>query len=91
MALVRTNITLPEDLLAQIDALAGPRGRSKYIADVVAKQVRRDNQLRIVKETAGVLKNSSAWGRTDTERDANLRAARDSWDRHEGVWDEGEH
>jgi hypothetical protein len=35
MALVRTNVTLPEDVLAQVDAVAGPRGRSAYIADVV--------------------------------------------------------
>ncbi|MFN8630719.1 MAG: hypothetical protein U0838_10480 [Chloroflexota bacterium] len=88
MTLVRTNITLPEDLLAQIDAIAGPRGRSKYIADVVAKQVRRDNLRRVINETAGVLRGSSAWGDTDEERDANLRAARDSWDRDESVWGE---
>ncbi len=43
MGLVRTNITLPEETLALVDAVAGPRGRSRYIADIVAKQVRRDN------------------------------------------------
>ena len=43
MGLVRTNITLPEETLALVDAVAGPRGRSRYIADVVARQVRRDN------------------------------------------------
>lgn len=88
MTLIRTNITLPEDLLAQIDAIAGPRGRSKYIADVVAKQVRRDNLRRVLDETAGCLRGSSAWGDTDEERDANLRAARDSWDRDESIWGE---
>jgi len=85
MSLVRTNITLPADVLAQIDAIAGPRGRSKYMADVIAKQVRRDNLKRVIDETAGVLKGSSAWGDTDEERDANLRAARDSWDRDESL------
>lgn len=86
MALVRTNITLPAELLDQIDAIAGPRGRSKYIADVVTKQVRRDNLKRVIDETAGCLKGSSAWGDTDEERDANLREARDSWDRDESLW-----
>jgi hypothetical protein len=89
VTLVRTNITLPEELLAQIDAIAGPRGRSKYIADVVAKQVRRDNLRRVIDETAGALKGSSPWGDTEDERDANLRAARDSWDRDESLRGKG--
>lgn len=86
MTLVRTNITLPEDLLAQIDAIAGPRGRSKYIADVVARQVRRDNLLRVINETAGALKGSKAWGETPEETDRILRELRDSWDRDESIW-----
>jgi len=86
MSLVRTNITLPEELLAQIDAIAGPRGRSKYIADVVTRQVRRDNLKRVIDETAGALNGRSAWGATDQERDVNLRAARDSWDRDDRLW-----
>jgi hypothetical protein len=32
MPLVRTNITLPAELLAIIDEVAGTRGRSAYIA-----------------------------------------------------------
>jgi hypothetical protein len=86
MALVRTNITIPEETLALIDAVAGPRGRSGYISDVLVRQARRDNARRIVRETAGVLKGNSAWGATLEERDANLRAARDSWDRDESTW-----
>ena len=64
MALVRTNITIPEEVLALVDAVAGPRGRSAYISEVVAKQVRRDNALRVVRETAGALKGSKTWGET---------------------------
>ena len=33
MALVRTNLTLPAELMAQVDALAGPRGRSAFVAE----------------------------------------------------------
>ena len=83
MSLIRTNITLPEELLAQIDAIAGPRGRSKYIADVVTRQVRRDNLKRVIDETAGALKGSKAWGETPEETDRILRELRDSWDRDE--------
>ena len=78
MALVRTNITIPEEVLALVDAVAGPRGRSQYIADVVARQVRRDNALRVVRETAGALKGSTSWGRTPEEIDQTLRDLRDS-------------
>jgi hypothetical protein len=78
MALVRTNITIPEEVLALVDAVAGPRGRSAYISEVVAKQARRDNALRVVRETAGALKGSTSWGRTPEEIDQTLRELRDS-------------
>ena len=77
MALVRTNITIPEEVLALVDAVAGPRGRSQYIADVVARQVRRDNARKVFAELAGALKGSKTWGETDQEGLANLRAVRD--------------
>ena len=42
MALARTNVTIPEELLSQVDELAGPRGRSQFVADAVAYKVRRE-------------------------------------------------
>ena len=86
MAMVRTNITLPAEVLALVDEVAGPRGRSAYIADVVARQARRDNAIRVIRETAGALKDSTAWGRTQEEVDRNLREVRDSWDRDDRIW-----
>ena len=44
MTMVRTNVTIPEELLAQVDALAGPRGRSQFVADAIAKSVKRARQ-----------------------------------------------
>jgi len=55
VALARTNLTLPEDLLAEVDALAGPRGRSRYVADAVAQRVKRDKLGKAIRETAGIL------------------------------------
>lgn len=55
MALARTNLTLPEELLAEVDALAGPRGRSRYVADAVAQRVKRDRLDKAIESTAGVL------------------------------------
>ena len=77
MGLVRTNITLPEETLALVDAVAGPRGRSRYIADVVIRQVRRDNARLVFEKYAGVLKGTGFWGRTDEETDQLLREVRD--------------
>src|SRR5471032_1540106 len=65
MALVRTNVTLPEELLRQIDEVAGPRGRSRYVADVVAKQVRRDLQRKVFAETFGAMVGKPGWMNPD--------------------------
>jgi hypothetical protein len=86
MGLVRTNNTIPEDTLALVDAVAGPRGRSAYIADVVAKQVRRDNVRIVWEKYAGALKDSTTWGRTDAEVLVTLRDIRSSWDRDRKLW-----
>lgn len=90
MALVRTNITIPEEVLAQVDAVAGPRGRSAYIAEVVARQVRRDHGRKVWRELAGALKGSTSWGETPEEIDRTLREVRDSWDRDDRLWPDEE-
>jgi hypothetical protein len=78
MALVRTNITIPEEVLAYVDEVAGPRGRSAYISDLVAREVKRERALKIIRETAGALRDSTSWGRTPEEIDQTLRELRDS-------------
>jgi len=55
MALARTNLTLPEDLLREVDEIAGPRGRSRYVADAVAQRVKRDRLLKALDAAAGSL------------------------------------
>jgi hypothetical protein len=86
MGLVRTNITLPKETLDLVDAVAGPRGRSRYIADVVAKQVRRDNARIVFEKYAGALKDSDAWGRTPEQTDRLLAEARDNSERERRIW-----
>jgi metal-responsive CopG/Arc/MetJ family transcriptional regulator len=56
MTLTRTNLTLPEDLLRQVDELAGPRGRSRYVAEAVSQRLRRDRLRRAIDESAGTLR-----------------------------------
>jgi len=54
---VRTNLMLPEELVEAIDEVAGPRGRSRYVAEVLAKQVQRDRFFAAAKATAGAWKD----------------------------------
>ena len=77
MPLVRTNITLPQEILDRVDDVAGPRGRSRYLADVIARQVQRDYARRVFEKRAGVLKGSTTWGRDGDEVLETLREIRD--------------
>jgi hypothetical protein len=52
---VRTNLLLPEELVKRLDEVAGPRGRSRYVADAVEKQLRRDRQKEAFEATFGTL------------------------------------
>ena len=54
---VRTNLLLPKELVEEVDAVAGPRGRSRYIAAAVEKQLRRDQWYAAAKATAGAWKD----------------------------------
>ena len=52
----RTNLVLPEALVAEVDRIAGPRMRSSYIAEAVEARLRRDRLREVVERTAGVWK-----------------------------------
>jgi hypothetical protein len=60
-SLTRTNVTLPTSLLDQVDRLAGPRGRSRYVAEAVAQRVRRDELGAAIRETAGAMVGKPGW------------------------------
>jgi len=45
MATFRTHINLPEELAKDIDELVGPRGRSAFIVETTAKEVKRRRLL----------------------------------------------
>lgn len=53
--LTRTNVTLPAALLEDVDRYAGPRGRSRYVAEAVAQRVRRDALGAAIRDTAGAM------------------------------------
>ncbi|MEX1072715.1 MAG: hypothetical protein WED86_03355 [Chloroflexota bacterium] len=41
--------------MQEVDELAGPRGRSRYVAEAVAQRVKRDRLGKAIRETAGIL------------------------------------
>ncbi len=51
---VRTNLLLPEDLVEALDRIAGPRGRSRYVAEAVRERLRRDQRLTDIRGAAGI-------------------------------------
>lgn len=53
---VRTNLLLPKDLVEEVDRYAGPRGRSRYVAEALTERLRRDRLREAVRRTAGVLR-----------------------------------
>jgi hypothetical protein len=53
---VRTNLMLPEDLVAEVDRVAGPRNRSRYVAEAVAARLRRDRLKEAWGRSFGILK-----------------------------------
>ena len=50
---VRTNLLLPAALVDQLDRVAGPRGRSRYVAEAVRERLRRDERVAAIKAAAG--------------------------------------
>ena len=53
---VRTNLLLPKELVEEVDHFAGPRGRSRYVAEALADRLRRDRLREVVETTAGAWK-----------------------------------
>jgi metal-responsive CopG/Arc/MetJ family transcriptional regulator len=51
--LARTNVTLPEELLREVDELAGPRGRSQFVAEAVTWKVKRERLRRALDAARG--------------------------------------
>jgi hypothetical protein len=48
MSTRRAHVLLPEDLLREIDALVGPRGRSSFLVETARNEVRRHKLLQFL-------------------------------------------
>jgi len=65
MSMVRTTVTLPEELLGQVDELVGDGGRSAWITEAVKARVKRERLGRVLDETRGALRDSPSWATAD--------------------------
>ena len=50
---VRTNLLLPEALVAEVDRVAGPRGRSRFVAEALEERLERERRRIAAREAAG--------------------------------------
>jgi len=82
MVMVRTTITLPEELLNQVDDFAREGGRSAWITAAVETRVKRERLGRVLDETRGALKGSE-WWKTPEETYRWVREQRVDRDEHE--------
>jgi len=64
---VRTNLLLPRELVDEVDRRAGPRGRSRYVAEALGARLQRDRLRDAVHATAGVLSEQAhpEWATSD--------------------------
>lgn len=53
---VRTNLMLPPELVAEVDRIAGPRNRSRYVTQAVQARLRRDHLKEVWDRSFGILK-----------------------------------
>lgn len=90
---MRTHVVIPDEVLAEIDELFGPRHRSKVLTDALREVVRRERLLRALAAAEGSLKDVDIPGwETSESAYAWVRAGRGDVVEPEGVereWPEG--
>jgi predicted transcriptional regulator len=59
---MRVHITLDEDVVGEIDEIAGPRGRSAFIERAVAERLERETRWRRIESSLGSIPDTGhAW------------------------------
>ena len=64
---IATNITLPKDLVRELDAFAGHRNRSAFIEDAIRDRLRRERVRRAFESVRGAWagKGPAVWDEPD--------------------------
>ena len=80
--MVRAHVVLPEDLLKEVDQVAGKRGRSRFVEAAIREKLSREAVAAALREAAGSLdlahypewqtpEEVSAWVRASRRADEN--------------------
>lgn len=87
----RAHIVLPEELVQEIDKIAGSRGRSAFLADLAKREIKRQQLLEILKSKEPIWKDedhlelkggASAWVRKmRAENEARFERIQEQRDR----------
>lgn len=56
MATQRTHVTIPEDLVSEIDDVVGKRGRSQFLVEAARVELQRLRQLNALRNATGAWK-----------------------------------
>ena len=59
---MRTHIIVPKELVDSVDALVGPRGRSKFFTEAVEEKLARTRLIEAAKKAVGSLKDTDIPG-----------------------------
>ncbi len=63
---VRTNLLLPKSLVEEVDRYAGPRGRSRYVAEALEARLRSDRLRGVVQATSGAWRDDPRFPTSDS-------------------------
>lgn len=73
----RAHIVIPEEVVAEVDALVGPRKRSKFVQEAVEEKLKRASRVDAFKRFAGSLADVDTPGWETSESTARwVRAMR---------------
>ncbi len=62
---IPTNLSLPKDLVEELDAIAGKRNRSAYVEAVLEKHLRRERMKQAWEAARGILKDDPRFPTSD--------------------------
>jgi hypothetical protein len=65
---MRIHVVIPDDVIAEVDQLVGPRGRSKFFTDAASDMLRRYQLLHAIDVLADALAEQSPpeWATTES-------------------------
>ncbi len=56
---IKAHLAIPEDLLAEVDRIAGKRRRSLFIAEATREKLAKERFMKVLEETSGAWSDSN--------------------------------